>query len=114
MPGLVIGRGTEADLRINDPGVSRRHARISPENGGAVVEDLGIRFVGGDRHIAAGLVEQGYDVTGIDGSEGMLTFARMNAPGAEENYKLVLNVLRWLSGALEISGSNSEAALGTF
>jgi hypothetical protein len=27
----------------------------------------------------------------------------MNAPGAEENYKLVLNVLRWLSGALQVS-----------
>jgi hypothetical protein len=27
-PGLLIGRGTEADLRINDPGVSRRHAEI--------------------------------------------------------------------------------------
>lgn len=27
-PGLVIGRGTDADLRINDPGISRRHAEI--------------------------------------------------------------------------------------
>ena len=27
-PGLVIGRGAEADLRINDPGVSRRHAEF--------------------------------------------------------------------------------------
>ena len=27
-PGLVIGRGAEADLRINDPGISRRHAEI--------------------------------------------------------------------------------------
>ena len=27
-PGIVIGRGAEADLRINDPGVSRRHAEI--------------------------------------------------------------------------------------
>jgi Protein of unknown function (DUF3662)/FHA domain len=27
-PGLVIGRGQDADLRINDPGVSRRHAEI--------------------------------------------------------------------------------------
>lgn len=27
-PGLVIGRGNDADLRINDPGVSRRHAEI--------------------------------------------------------------------------------------
>ena len=28
-PGFTIGRGTEADLRINDPGVSRKHARIN-------------------------------------------------------------------------------------
>lgn len=27
-PGLVIGRGSDADLRIDDPGVSRRHAEI--------------------------------------------------------------------------------------
>jgi predicted component of type VI protein secretion system len=27
-PGLLIGRGTEADLQVNDPGVSRRHAEI--------------------------------------------------------------------------------------
>ncbi len=35
-PGLVVGRGHEADLRINDPGVSRRHAelRVYPGSGG--------------------------------------------------------------------------------
>jgi hypothetical protein len=27
-PGFIIGRGTEADLRINDPGISRMHAEI--------------------------------------------------------------------------------------
>ena len=27
-PGIVVGRGTDVDLRINDPGVSRRHAEI--------------------------------------------------------------------------------------
>lgn len=27
-PGLVVGRGSEADLRINDPGVSRRHVEF--------------------------------------------------------------------------------------
>jgi hypothetical protein len=27
-PGLVLGRGADADLRINDPGISRRHAEI--------------------------------------------------------------------------------------
>jgi hypothetical protein len=31
-PGFTIGRGTEADLRINDPGVSRLHAQISVED----------------------------------------------------------------------------------
>jgi len=27
-PGLLIGRGTEADVQVTDPGVSRRHAEI--------------------------------------------------------------------------------------
>ena len=45
-PGLVVGRGSEADLRINDPGVSRRHAeiRIYPADTGVPqvsVVDLG-------------------------------------------------------------------------
>ena len=44
-PGLVIGRGAEADLRLNDPGVSRRHALISvtgdPDHPVVTIEDLG-------------------------------------------------------------------------
>ena len=44
-PGVTIGRGTEADLRINDPGVSRLHARIlltdSPSGPQLSIEDLG-------------------------------------------------------------------------
>jgi hypothetical protein len=44
-PGLVIGRGTDADLRINDPGISRRHAQIRVSVEGAVtnieIVDLG-------------------------------------------------------------------------
>jgi pSer/pThr/pTyr-binding forkhead associated (FHA) protein len=45
-PGLVVGRGTEADLRINDPGVSRRHVEftVNESAGGGVgvsVQDLG-------------------------------------------------------------------------
>ncbi|CAA9382974.1 MAG: Adenylate cyclase [uncultured Propionibacteriaceae bacterium] len=44
-PGLVIGRGTEADLRINDPGISRRHAEIRVSGGAGRVHvdivDLG-------------------------------------------------------------------------
>lgn len=44
-PGIVIGRGSDADLRINDPGVSRRHAEIRVQAGQGVpqvsVVDLG-------------------------------------------------------------------------
>jgi hypothetical protein len=36
-----VGRSQENDLVINDPNVSRRHARISRSDGGFVVEDLG-------------------------------------------------------------------------
>ena len=40
-PGLVVGRGTDADLRINDPGISRRHVEFRlqlgrPEDGGVL------------------------------------------------------------------------------
>ena len=44
-PGLVVGRGTDADIRINDPGVSRRHVEFVVESGGTglliKVVDLG-------------------------------------------------------------------------
>lgn len=44
-PGLVIGRGSDADLRISDPGISRRHAQIDvlPEGDGLkiAITDLG-------------------------------------------------------------------------
>ena len=44
-PGLTVGRGNEADLRIDDPGISRRHAKISlkESEGGTIVtvSDLG-------------------------------------------------------------------------
>ena len=37
----VIGRGTEADIRLPDTGVSRKHVDIVLESGTATVEDLG-------------------------------------------------------------------------
>jgi FhaA, N-terminal domain/FHA domain len=45
-PGVVIGRGTDADIQVNDPGVSRRHAeiRLMPEDPAGVrvvLVDLG-------------------------------------------------------------------------
>lgn len=32
-PGVVVGRGSEADLRVDDPGVSRRHAEFRVRSG---------------------------------------------------------------------------------
>ena len=44
-PGLTIGRGLENDLTINDPGISRQHARLVVSGTGphvqAAIEDLG-------------------------------------------------------------------------
>jgi Protein of unknown function (DUF3662)/FHA domain len=45
-PGVVLGRGTDADIQVNDPGVSRRHAEIrlmpeGPDGVRVVVVDLG-------------------------------------------------------------------------
>ncbi len=47
-PGIVIGRGNDADLRIDDPGVSRKHIEIrveDPQDSGGTphitVHDLG-------------------------------------------------------------------------
>jgi hypothetical protein len=44
-PGIVVGRGNDADLRVNDPGVSRRHVefRVTDDAQGprVSVHDLG-------------------------------------------------------------------------
>jgi predicted component of type VI protein secretion system len=40
---VVLGRDAAADVVLDDPRVSRRHARITPSDGGAVVEDLDSR-----------------------------------------------------------------------
>lgn len=63
--GLVLGRGPEADLRISDPGVSRRHVqvRLSPGSGHprVSVTDLGSTngtLVDGER-VAEAVVNDG-------------------------------------------------------
>jgi len=48
----VIGRGTDASVWIDAPGVSRHHARIVVDGGDATVEDLGSKngtYVAGER-----------------------------------------------------------------
>ena len=38
--GVVIGRAVECDLAVDDPLVSRRHARVLASDLGAALEDL--------------------------------------------------------------------------
>ncbi len=40
-PVTVIGRGSEADIVVDDPGVSRRHLEIRVTREGVVATDLG-------------------------------------------------------------------------
>ena len=64
-PGFTIGRGTDADVRINDPGISRLHARVSVHDGGEVpsitIEDMGSTngIVIDGRRVRQGLLTQG-------------------------------------------------------
>jgi hypothetical protein len=66
-PGVVIGRGNEADLKIDDPGISRRHAEIKVHQSGA---ETTVTIV--DLDSTNGVVLNGHKVaTGVvtDGSE---------------------------------------------
>ncbi len=70
-PGVVVGRGTDADIRINDPGVSRRHIEfdvsMSP-TGGKDALRIEVRDLGSTN----GMLIDGHKVTkaGVrDGSQ---------------------------------------------
>jgi predicted component of type VI protein secretion system len=62
---LVVGRGEESEIVLDDPRVSRRHVRISPHGGTAVVEDLQSSngtFVNGNELYAPATVGPGDDI----------------------------------------------------
>ncbi len=60
--GLVVGRDPTADVVLDHPLVSRRHARFAPRSGGVVVSDLvsaNGTFVNGKRAVGAVLLKAG-------------------------------------------------------
>src|SRR5215470_8967191 len=62
---LTIGRAAENDIRIDDPTVSRRHARVWFDAAGAHVEDAGSShgtFVDGERIVADTQLKDGAQV----------------------------------------------------
>jgi len=49
---VIIGRSPDCDVQIDDPGVSRQHARLTVESGEVVLEDMGSKnftFIDGER-----------------------------------------------------------------
>ena len=74
-PGFTIGRGSEADLRINDPGISRQHARIVVTD---TQDDIEVRIE--DLGSTNGVVVNGQRVTNValgDGSRIEIGSTRM-------------------------------------
>ena len=59
---ILVGRAQTADLRIDDPRVSRLHARIEMRDDGVYVEDLGSR----NGTMVNGVVTEGRRLAGGD------------------------------------------------
>jgi pSer/pThr/pTyr-binding forkhead associated (FHA) protein len=58
-PGFTIGRGSEADLRINEPGVSRLHARVDVVDDGQGHTSISLLDLGSTN----GVIVDGHKVT---------------------------------------------------
>ena len=93
---LVVGRGNECDIRINEGSISRHHAAISLVDGTWIIEDLnsanGVLIDGakidraelGERaNIQFGQIKTFFDATHSD--EAMISVAGGEAPGQDES-----------------------------
>ncbi len=61
----IVGRGPDAAIRLNAPGISRHHARIIVRNGHITIEDLGSKngtYVGGQRINATRELKDGDEI----------------------------------------------------
>ena len=81
-PGLVVGRGTDADIRINDPGVSRRHIEFTVSGDESDIA-IGVHDLGSTN----GMLVDGHRITqaGLrDGSEVKIGNTTMTVRVVEE------------------------------
>jgi hypothetical protein len=86
-PGLVVGRGTEADVRINDPGVSRRHVEFTVSTGSTNDGSTGLVIEVHDLGSTNGMLVDGHRIsrTGLrDGSEVRIGNTTMTVRVVEE------------------------------
>ena len=85
-PGLVVGRGTDADLRINDPGVSRRHVEFTVTGTGSTAGS-GLAIEVHDLGSTNGMLVDGHRIThtGLrDGSQVKIGNTTMTVRVLEE------------------------------
>jgi pSer/pThr/pTyr-binding forkhead associated (FHA) protein len=90
---LIIGREhASADMVIPDPGISRRHARVIPEGGSLVLDDLGSSngtYVNGERisepvELGTGdEVQLGDTLIGVEGGTAATALMPPGAPPTE-------------------------------
>ena len=84
VPGLVFGRGTEADVRINDPGVSRRHVEFEVDLGSGGPPRMSVRDLGSTN----GMLVDGHRITHTalrDGSTVKIGNTTMTVKVVEED-----------------------------
>jgi hypothetical protein len=111
---LILGREHgSADVVIDDPGVSRRHARVITDTGGVIVEDLGSSngtYVNGERisgpvEIATGdEVQVGATVLGVEGGTAATSLMPPGAPPTEQHQAPDARPRRWSAPQRPASG----------
>lgn len=80
----ILGRDPDAEILLDSPGVSRRHARLTISAGRARIEDLGSKngtFVDGRRVDRPRVLADG-DTIGVGSVK--LTFRMLQSPGSTE------------------------------
>ena len=92
---VILGRDdSSADLVIEDPGVSRRHARVATDDAGVFLEDLGSsngtyvngRRISGAVDLAAGdEIQVGATVLGVEGGTAATALLPPAAPATEHH-----------------------------
>jgi hypothetical protein len=89
-PGVVIGRGSEADLRVGDPGVSRRHVeiRVRPDEDDVVVTVVDLGSTNGTRvngkRVQHATIDDGAEVE-IGSTKMVLRNPRRGEPDAAQS-----------------------------
>lgn len=101
----TIGRSQECNLQIDEPGLSRQHARVIPIGEGVQLEDLGSTngtYINGKR-VVRGVAKVG-DEIGFDTVRFRLTASNQAEPAAEDvPERSARRKRRWLVPALMVA-----------